>query len=66
MEAIVSSGLDQDIDDVDRNVKQAREALKRADWLRAAQALLEVQDRVGRLLREIDLKRTALPSGRSR
>jgi hypothetical protein len=34
----------------------ARDATERGDWSKAEQALLDVQDRIGRLLRELTLK----------
>lgn len=50
--------LDQELEDVAKHVAQARASVAGEDWLRAAQALLEVQDRVGRVLREIELSRS--------
>ena len=55
---MVGKALNQELDDVARHVEQARASVTAEDWLRAAQALLAVQDRVGRVLREIDLQRT--------
>lgn len=57
----MSTALNQDIHDVARCVDEAKSAVLRNDWLRAEQALTEVQDRVGRLLREIGLVRSAPP-----
>lgn len=51
--------LDKELEDVARHVAQAQASVTGEDWLRAAQALLEVQDRVGRVLREIELSRNA-------
>ena len=51
--------LDKELEDVARHVAQAQASVAGEDWLRAAQALLEVQDRVGRVLREIELSRSA-------
>jgi hypothetical protein len=54
----VAKGLEQELEDVSKHVDQAKASVKAFDWLRAAQALLEVQDRVGRVLREIELARS--------
>ena len=53
----MAKGLEQELDDVSRHVEQAKVSIRAADWLRAAQALLEAQDRIGRVLREIELAR---------
>jgi len=55
----VSNGLDQELGDVLTDVEQARASVASHDLLRAAQALITVQDRVGRILREIELRRAA-------
>jgi uncharacterized protein (UPF0218 family) len=55
----VRKALDKELEDVARHVVQAQASVAGEDWLRAAQALLEVQDRVGRVLREIELSRSA-------
>jgi hypothetical protein len=55
----VRKALDKELEDVARHVAQARASVAGEDWLRAAQALLEVQDRVGRVLREIELSRNS-------
>ena len=57
----MSTALNQDIQTIARSVDQAKSAVQRNDWLSAEQALTEVQDRVGRLLREIGLLRSAPP-----
>jgi hypothetical protein len=59
----VSSELDREFSDVIKNVEQARTSVAGADWLRAAQALLAVQDRVGRALRKIELRRAVHADG---
>jgi hypothetical protein len=64
LEAVaVAKGLEQELEDVSKHVDQARASVKAHDWLRAAQALLEVQDRVGRVLREIELARSQPMAG---
>jgi hypothetical protein len=55
--------LDQELKDVSQHVEQARASLAGNDWLRAAQALLEAQDRVGRVLRQIELQRVMPKDG---
>jgi len=62
----VSKALDQELADVAKHVQQARASAAVSDWLRAAQALLEVQDRVGRVLREIELQRSIPADGKGR
>ena len=57
----MSTALNQDIQTIARSVDQAKSAVQRNDWLSAEQALTEVQDRVGRLLREIGLLKSAPP-----
>jgi len=59
----VSKELDDELEDVSKHVEQARASLAGSDWLRAAQALLEAQDRVGRVLREIELQRVVPSDG---
>ena len=49
----MSNGLDQELGDVLTDVEQARASVASHDLLRAAQALITVQDRVGRILREM-------------
>jgi hypothetical protein len=55
----VSTEINIDMRSVVKSVDQASEAVQREDWQRAEQALVEVQDRVGRLLREIELQRSS-------
>ena len=57
----MNTALNQDMHTIARCVDEAKSAVLRNDWLRAEQALIEVQDRVGRLLREIGLARSAPP-----
>ncbi len=46
-------GLGADADDVVQSAQQARDAIEREDWGVAELSLTEVQERVGRLLREV-------------
>ncbi len=62
----MSNELDQELSDVLKNVEQARVSLIGGDLLRAAQALLAVQDRVGRALRQVELQRAATTDGKGR
>jgi len=62
----VGKALDQELEDVAQHVEQARISAASRDWLRAAQALLEVQDKVGRVLREIELERTESAGGKGK
>jgi hypothetical protein len=57
----VSRAVDKELGDVAGQVEQARVSAAERDWLRAAQALLAVQDKVGRVLREIELQRATPP-----
>ena len=59
----MSNELDRELSDVLKNVQQARSSVAGGDWLRAAQALLAVQDRVGRALRKIELRRAVHADG---
>lgn len=46
-------GFGADANDVVRSAQQAQEAIEREDWSVAELSLTEVQDWVGRLLREV-------------
>ena len=65
---MVAKPIDEELDQVLKNVEQAKVSVKARDWLRAAQALLEVQDRVGRVFQEVERNRTQTPraDGRDR
>jgi hypothetical protein len=52
----------QEIRDANRILQLAGDAAAHGDWTRTEQALIEAQDRIGRLLREIALRRSAPPS----
>jgi len=49
----------QEIRDANRILQLAGDAAAHGDWTRTEQALIEAQDRIGRLLREIALRRSA-------
>jgi hypothetical protein len=57
---IQNGGVDRDIHEVAQEIEQARSAIHHNDWDTAERALVGAQDRIGRLLREIDLKRDSL------
>ena len=57
----MSSALNMEMRGVERAVGQADAAVKRAQWSEAERALAEVQDRVGRLLREVALQQIPIP-----
>jgi hypothetical protein len=46
-----------DVHKIVRSVEQGRAAVQRNAWDRAEHALMEAQDRIGRVLRELALKR---------
>jgi len=47
--------------EVEKALRVANAAVSREEWAEAERALAEVQDRVGRLLREVALKPTSIP-----
>jgi hypothetical protein len=52
----MSSALNLEMRDVEKAIMAANAAVTRGEWTEAERALAEVQDRVGRLLREVALK----------
>jgi len=56
---MANTALDHEMQDVVRCVERAMETIQREEWPTAEQALVEAQDRIGRLLREIELKRNS-------
>ena len=56
---MATTAMNQKVNDARRNVEKAVDAVAREDWELAEMALLEAQDRIGRLLREIELKRSS-------
>jgi hypothetical protein len=55
----MSTAIKLDMQKVLQDVEQATAAAQREDWTRAEQALMEAQDRIGRVLREIGLARAS-------
>ena len=58
----MSSALNIELREVEKALLAANAAVTREEWSEAERALAEVQDRVGRLLREVGLKQTSVPS----
>ena len=58
----MSSALNMEMREVEKALLAANAAVTREEWAEAERALAEVQDRVGRLLREVALKQTSVPS----
>ena len=52
-----TAAMNHEVIQTRRNVEKAVDAVALEDWGSAEMALLEAQDRIGRLLREIELKR---------
>jgi hypothetical protein len=52
-----SGAIILDVHEIVRRAEQGRAAVQRNDWDRAEQALMEAQDRIARVLRELALKR---------
>ena len=52
-----SDAIILDVHEVVRRAEQGRAAVRRNDWGRAELALMEAQDRIARVLRELALKR---------
>jgi hypothetical protein len=57
----MSSALNLEMREVERAISAANAAVTREEWTEAERALAEVQDRVGRLLREVALKQSSVP-----
>jgi hypothetical protein len=58
----MSSALNLEMREVEKAILAANAAVTREQWTEAERALAEVQDRVGRLLREVALKQTSVPN----
>jgi hypothetical protein len=58
----MSAALNLEMREVEKAFRSADAAVTREEWTVAERALAEVQDRVGRLLREVALKQTSVPS----
>ena len=50
-----------DVHEIVRSVEQGRAAVQRNAWDKAERALMEAQDRIARVLRELALKRKSPP-----
>jgi hypothetical protein len=48
-----NDAINQELDELARGVDQARAAVQSTEWQLASRALTEVQDRIGRLLKEV-------------
>jgi hypothetical protein len=57
----MSCALNLEMREVEKALRVANAAVSREEWAEAERALAEVQDRVGRLLREVALKPTSIP-----
>ena len=57
----MSCALNLEMREVEKALRVANTAVIREEWAEAERALAEVQDRVGRLLREVALKPTSVP-----
>ena len=57
----MSSALNLEMREVEKAIVAANAAATREEWTEAERALAEVQDRVGRLLREVALKQSSVP-----
>jgi hypothetical protein len=57
----MSSALNLEMREVEIAISAANAAVTREEWTEAERALAEVQDRVGRLLREVTLKQSSVP-----
>ena len=53
---MASTAMNQEVHDLVRSTEGARTAIQREDWGVAQRLLTEMQDRIGRLLREVDDK----------
>ena len=58
----MSTALTLEMREVEKAFRLAEAAVTREEWMQAERALAEVQDRVGRLLREVAVKQTSVPS----
>ena len=58
----MSTALNLEMRQVEKAFRAADAAVKRGQWADAERALTEVQNRVGRLLREVVLQQAPVPS----
>ena len=61
MFAMVDSAISDELAAASRSLSAAIDAFMQSEWAKAEHALVEVQERTGRLLRELELKRSSLP-----
>ena len=54
-----TAAMNHEVNQTRRNVEKAVDAVAVEDWGSAEMALREAQDRIGRLLRQIELKRNS-------
>ena len=57
----MTSALNLEMHEVEKAFRVADAAVTREEWAEAERALVEVQGRVGRLLREVALKQSSVP-----
>jgi len=58
---MVDSAISDELAAANRSLSAAIDALMQKEWGKLEQALIEVQERTGRLLRELELQRSSLP-----
>jgi hypothetical protein len=56
-----NAALSDELGAAGRSLSAAVDAVAHQEWGKLEQALVEVQERVGRLLRELELQRSASP-----
>jgi hypothetical protein len=59
--AMVDSAISDELAAASRSLSAAIDAFMQNEWAKVEHALVEVQERTGRLLRELELKRSSLP-----
>jgi uncharacterized Zn finger protein len=57
---MVDSAMSDELAAASRSLSVAVDALTQKEWGKLEQALVELQERTGRLLRELELQRSAL------
>jgi ribonuclease I len=57
---MVDSAISDELAATNRSLSAAIDALMQKEWGKLEQALVEVQERTGRLLRELELQRSSL------
>jgi hypothetical protein len=56
---MVDKAMSDELAAASQSMSAAIDAFKRSDWAQLEHALVEVQERTGRLLRELELKRSS-------